>query len=67
MAKVALMIAQALTDAQLNLADVEEAADRVAQRIACLVLSGRLEAAGDVADWQHVSLPIRRTHADAAT
>jgi len=35
------MIARALT-----------AADRVAQRIACLVRSDRLEAAGDMADWR---------------
>ncbi|ATS21116.1 hypothetical protein PK69_08325 [Xanthomonas phaseoli pv. phaseoli] len=63
--KVALMIARALTDAPLNLADVEDAADRVAQRIAWLVRSGRLEAAGDVADWRHgeVRLAAHSPHA----
>ncbi|KQR10668.1 MULTISPECIES: DUF3658 domain-containing protein [Xanthomonas] len=51
--KVAMIIARALTDAQLKLADVEDAADHVAQRIARLVRSGRLEAAGDITDWRH--------------
>ncbi|MCS3807210.1 DUF3658 domain-containing protein [Xanthomonas sp. 4461] len=51
--KVAMVIAKALTDERLNLADVADAADQVAQRIAGLVRDGRLEAAGDMTDWRH--------------
>ncbi|APP74522.1 DUF3658 domain-containing protein [Xanthomonas vesicatoria] len=63
--KVALLIARALTDEQLNLADVQDATDHIAQRIACLVRSGRLEAAGDVSDWRHseVRLAAHSPHA----
>ncbi|WP_349811465.1 DUF3658 domain-containing protein [Xanthomonas dyei] len=63
--KVAMIIARALTDPQLKLADVEDAADHVAQRIVHLVRSGRLEAAGDVTDWRHreVRLAAHSSHA----
>ncbi|KLD72564.1 DUF3658 domain-containing protein [Xanthomonas pisi] len=60
--KVAMLIAKALTDERLNLADVEDAADQVAQRIAGLVRSGRLEAAGDMTDWRHGEVRLA-THA----
>lgn len=67
--KVAMIIARALTDAQLKLADVEDAADHVAQRLPTLSVAVglRLRAMSPTGDIARCALRrIRRTHAEAS-
>ena len=64
--KVAMVVARALTDHDLEFPESEDDAEFVASRIRQLVQAGQLEASGDINDWRFSEVRRSASSAGAA-
>jgi len=51
--KVAMLVARALTEPNLNFPEPADPAEFVARRIEELICNGQLESQGDTTNWRH--------------